>query len=123
MCRLDEIKKQREAIYHIAKKYKAKKLYVFGSCARKEEKTNSDIDFLADFDDEVTYLDIAGMFIDLSDLFTDCIEMLPGREGSIFFAKGKEEWEIRNLNEFIGMEENPLLQADDILDFAKSALL
>ena len=57
-----------------------------------------------------------------SDLFIDCIEMLPGKEGSIFFAKGKEEWEIRNLNEFIGMEENPLLQADDILDFAKSAL-
>ena len=77
MCRLDEIKKQREAIYHIAKKYKAKKLYVFGSCARKEEKTNSDIDFLADFDDEVTYLDIAGMFIDLSDLFKCKVDVVP----------------------------------------------
>ena len=57
-----------------------------------------------------------------SDVFTDCIEMIPKREGSIIFAKGKEEGKIRNLNEFIGIEENPLLHEDDILDFAKSAL-
>ena len=57
-----------------------------------------------------------------SDIFSDCIEMLPGREGAISFAQGKEEWEIRNLNEFIGMEENPLLQTDDILAFTKVSL-
>ena len=57
-----------------------------------------------------------------SDIFTDCIEMLPDREESISFAQGKEEWEIRYLNEFIGMEENPLLQTDDILAFIKVSL-
>ena len=77
MCSLDEIKKQKEAIYHIAEKHKAKKVYVFGSCARNEEEQKSDIDFLADFDEEVTYLDIAGMFIDLSDLLKCKVDVIP----------------------------------------------
>ena len=37
MCMLDELKKQRDEIYEIANRNKAKKVYVFGSCARKEE--------------------------------------------------------------------------------------
>ena len=32
---------------------------------------------MADFDDEVTYLDIAGMFIDLSDLFKCKVDVIP----------------------------------------------
>ena len=77
MCRLDELRKQKETIYSIAEKYKAKKLYVFGSCARKEEKQDSDIDLLADFEDDVTYLDIAGLFIDLSDYFKCKVDVIP----------------------------------------------
>ena len=77
MCRLDELKEQREVIYNIAGKHKARKLYVFGSCARKEENIESDIDFLADFDDSVTYLDIAGLNIDLSDFLKCKIDVVP----------------------------------------------
>ena len=43
--------------------------------------------------------------------------MLIDNEKSISFAKGKSEEEIRNLNEFIGYDENPLLQTDDIIAF------
>ena len=46
MCMLDEIRAKRDEIYAIARKHKAEKLWVFGSCARKEEKTGSDVDFL-----------------------------------------------------------------------------
>ena len=46
MCMLDEIRAKRDEIYAIARKHKAEKLWVFGSCARKEECPGSDVDFL-----------------------------------------------------------------------------
>ena len=46
MCMLDEIRARRDEIYAIARKHKAEKLWVFGSCARKEERPGSDVDFL-----------------------------------------------------------------------------
>ena len=44
MCMLDEIRAKRDEIYAIAKRHKAEKLWVFGSCARKEERPDSDVD-------------------------------------------------------------------------------
>ena len=41
MCKLDELRAKRNEIYRIAKAHKVEKLFVFGSCARKEE--NPDI--------------------------------------------------------------------------------
>ena len=38
MCMLDTIKAKRRAVYRIAGKHKAAKLWVFGSCSRKEER-------------------------------------------------------------------------------------
>ena len=46
MCMLDEIRAKREKIYAIARKHKAERLWVFGSCARREERPDSDVDFL-----------------------------------------------------------------------------
>ncbi len=51
MCMLDEIRAKRDEIYAIARKHKAEKLWVFGSCARKEERPDSDVDFLVHFGD------------------------------------------------------------------------
>ena len=36
MCMMDEIAAKRDEIYAIARKHKAEKLWVFGSCARRE---------------------------------------------------------------------------------------
>jgi len=44
--RIDEIRARRDEIYAIARKHKAEKLWVFGSCARREERPDSDIDLL-----------------------------------------------------------------------------
>ena len=52
MCMLDEIRAKRDEIYAIAKKHKAEKLWVFGSCARKEERPDSDVDFLVKYSDD-----------------------------------------------------------------------
>jgi len=47
--RIDEIRARREEIYAIARKHKAEKLWVFGSCARREERPDSDVDILVEF--------------------------------------------------------------------------
>ena len=36
MCMMDEIRAKRDEIYAVARKHKAEKLWVFGSCARGE---------------------------------------------------------------------------------------
>ena len=50
---LDEIRAKRDEIYAIARRHKAEKLWVFGSCARKEERPDSDVDFLVKFGDGI----------------------------------------------------------------------
>ena len=57
MCMLDEIRAKRDEIYAIARKHKAEKLWVFGSCARKEERPDSDIDLLVKFSPDATFKD------------------------------------------------------------------
>ena len=54
---LDEIRTKRDEIYAIAKRHKAEKLWVFGSCARKEERPDSDVDFLVKFAPDVSFRD------------------------------------------------------------------
>ncbi len=46
MCMLDEIRAKRDEIYAIASRHKAEWLWAFGSCACREERPNSDVDFL-----------------------------------------------------------------------------
>ena len=53
MCMLDEIRAKRDEIYAIARRHNAEKLWVFGSCARKEECPDSDVDFLVKFGDGI----------------------------------------------------------------------
>ena len=38
MCMMDEIHAKRDEVQAIAKGHKAEKLWVFGSCARREER-------------------------------------------------------------------------------------
>ena len=57
MCMLDEIRAKRDEIYAIARKHKAEKLWVFGSCARKEERPDSDVDLLVKFSPAVGFRD------------------------------------------------------------------
>ena len=53
MCMLDEIRAKRDEIYAIARRHKAEKLWVFGSCARKEERPDSDVDLLVKYNDGI----------------------------------------------------------------------
>ena len=44
MCMHDEMRAKREEIYAIARRHKAEKLWVFGSCASREERSDCDIE-------------------------------------------------------------------------------
>lgn len=53
----------------MAHKNKISEVLLFGSCARKEEKPESDIDFLVSFESGATLLDQVHMRDDLQALF------------------------------------------------------
>ena len=53
MCMMDEIAAKRDVIHALAKGHKAERLWVFGSCARREERPDSDVDFLVKFSDGI----------------------------------------------------------------------
>ncbi|MCP4408905.1 MAG: nucleotidyltransferase [Gammaproteobacteria bacterium] len=46
---LDELHKKKAAIEALGNQYGARYIRVFGSVARREERTDSDVDFLVDF--------------------------------------------------------------------------
>ncbi len=46
---LDEQRARRDAIWELGRRYGARRIRVFGSVARREERPESDVDFLVDF--------------------------------------------------------------------------
>jgi hypothetical protein len=61
MCQLDRLRSLRSEIYEIARKHKADKVYVFGSCARGEETPDSDVDLLVELQKGVSFRDLLGL--------------------------------------------------------------
>ncbi len=76
---LEDIRRLRPEIMKLARKYRARKVSVFGSCVRGEMHADSDIDFLVDFEEEYTLLDIAGMMNGLEDLLGRKVDVVPRR--------------------------------------------
>jgi len=68
MCKLDKIRAKRDEIYAIAREHKVDKVWVFGSCARGEERPDSDIDLLVKFKDGVSLFDYVGFQQDTEDV-------------------------------------------------------
>ena len=68
MCQLDRLQQLKDEILAIARKHNAERIYVFGSCARKEETPDSDVDFVAEFKEHTTLFDHAGLEVELADL-------------------------------------------------------
>ena len=61
-----KIRNKRDQIYEIADKYKAKNIRVFGSQSRGEEREDSDLDLLVEFENP-NLLDRIGMKYELED--------------------------------------------------------
>ena len=92
---LDEIRAKRDEIYAIAREHKAEKLWVFGSCARKEETPESDVDFLVEFVPKTTIFDYVKLKDSLSQVLgrnvdvVDSLAMERGDRFSIEVAKDR----------------------------------
>lgn len=75
MCMMDEIAAKRDAIHALAKGHKAERLWVFGSCARREERPDSDVDFLVKFSDGIGLVEYARFERELSHLLGRKVEL------------------------------------------------
>jgi predicted nucleotidyltransferase len=68
MSYYDLVQSHRAEIIHIAAKYGAHNIRLFGSAARREDDQQSDIDFLVDLEPGRTLLDLGAVLMDLRDL-------------------------------------------------------
>ena len=73
---LEDIRRLRPQIMALARKHRARQVSVFGSCVRGEMRADSDIDFLVDFEEGYTLLDIAGMINGLEDLLGTKVDVI-----------------------------------------------
>jgi len=65
---LESLLNQRGQILQIASKYGASNIQIFGSVARQENTSESDIDFLVELDNQRTLLDQIALIQDLEEL-------------------------------------------------------
>jgi len=85
---IDQILKQkRDDILKIASHYGAKKVRVFGSAVRGEDRPDSDVDFLVDLEEGRSLMDLGGLLMDLQGLL--------GRDVDIVTEKGLH-WYIKD---------------------------
>lgn len=76
MNTLDLIKDNRDEIYSVAFKYGVNKIRLFGSAARKEDNSGSDIDFLVDFDSDRSLFDLIGFKHSLEEIFNRKVDVI-----------------------------------------------
>ncbi|REJ89693.1 MAG: nucleotidyltransferase [Planctomycetota bacterium] len=70
MSRDDLQDRYRRSILEIASRYGASNVRIFGSVARGEEDSQSDVDFLVDLAPDRSLLDLGGLLIELRELLS-----------------------------------------------------
>jgi len=71
-----DIKKIKDKISPILRRYDVTRAAIFGSFVRSENKKNSDIDILVEFEGEKSLLDLAGLKIELEELLKMEVDVL-----------------------------------------------
>ena len=69
--KVEELRRRKDEIYEIARRHKASKLYVFGSCSRQ-----NDLNFFAEFKD-ASLLDLGALTSDLEAFLDKKIAVFP----------------------------------------------
>jgi predicted nucleotidyltransferase len=75
---LDELRSRRDDILALAARHGAHNVRVFGSAARGEAGTLSDVDFLVQFDPDRSLLDHVALVQDLEDLLGRRVDVVTG---------------------------------------------
>lgn len=73
---LESLQGNREVIIALAHKHGASNVRVFGSVARGDATSESDIDFLVDFSDNYRLLDHIGLMVELSELLSCRVDVV-----------------------------------------------
>jgi predicted nucleotidyltransferase len=73
----DVVLKLKELKPIIAARYKVREISLFGSFVRGEQKENSDIDLLAEFDENADLIDLIGLELYLEDIFQRPVDIVP----------------------------------------------
>ena len=73
---IQELKKKRESIISVVERNGGRKVRIFGSLARGEELTDSDVDILIELDPGRSLLDILAIKQDLEDLLHRNVDVL-----------------------------------------------
>jgi uncharacterized protein len=77
---LDELRsRHRNRIVALARERGAHNVRVFGSIARGEERPDSDIDFLVDFEPGRSLLDLTGLWLDLEGVLRCKVDVISSR--------------------------------------------
>ena len=76
---LEDIRRLRPQIMDLARRYRARKVSVFGSCVRGEMSENSDIDFLVEFEEGARLTDHILLLQDLRELLACEIDLVDRR--------------------------------------------
>ena len=79
MTTLERVRSQREAILAIARRYGVRRVRLFGSVVRGEDRPDSDLDVLVDFEDGRSLLDLVGFGQDLEELFGRKVDVISAR--------------------------------------------
>lgn len=77
MRMMDTIRARRDEVYAIARRHRAERLWVFGSCARGEEMPESDVDFLVRYVPGVTYMNQSALNHNLAQLLGRPVDTVP----------------------------------------------
>ena len=79
MTAADVVQAERERIFEIAARHGARHVRVFGSVARGEATTGSDVDFLVDFEPGRSLLDHTALVAELEDLLGRKVDVVTER--------------------------------------------
>lgn len=76
MSQAERLKSKRKDILHLAKRYGASNLRVFGSVTRGEANSNSDIDLLVELEPGRSLFDLGGLLVELENLLECKVDLL-----------------------------------------------
>lgn len=88
MITLDTLRRRRQAILDVARRYGAHDVRVFGSVARGDADESADLDIVVRFEPDRSLLDHGGLLMDLRDLLGMKVDVvsegaLKGRFGEV----------------------------------------
>ena len=75
----DVLAKLRELKPTITARYKVREISLFGSFVRGEQGSSSDIDLLAEFEDNADLFDLMGLALYLEEIFERPVDVVPKR--------------------------------------------